>query len=85
MATQQGWDDFNTVLDHWRGMLNCIATIKTELDEMAAIKASILDDASKLAAMRSLGNDYPGTNMNAIKDDFERLIGLKAILIANGF
>lgn len=85
MATQQGWDDFCLLKEFWRGAYSSIESLKTQLDELAVLKATLLDDSSRLSAMRTLGNEYPGTNMNAIVTDVSRLIALKAILTANGY
>jgi hypothetical protein len=85
MATQQGWDDFKSLSEQWRGVLNMITTLKVEADLLAALKVSLIDDEDRYSGMVPIGNQYPDYNMNSIAKDVERVIAVKALLVANGF
>ena len=85
MATQQGWDDFKALVDYWKGSLTQIASLKNTLDSLIVKKAEVISDAPRKEGMTPIGNQYPGFNMNSICTDVDRVIALKAILVANGF
>jgi hypothetical protein len=85
MATQQAWDDYRKLLDQWAGVATMIAAVKTEIDKLSSVKAEVITDANRKSAWTSLGNQHPVYNTQQLCSDVDRLIALKAILIANGY
>jgi hypothetical protein len=49
------------------------------------VKAEVITDANRKSAWTSLGNQHPVYNTQQLCSDVDRLIALKAILIANGY
>lgn len=86
MATEQAWNDFNTLkgqLEYFEGQIStCLANELAKLeDEVAAILA----DPARTSACVALADQHPKWTAAAMLAYNEKLMALKAYLNAQGF
>jgi hypothetical protein len=86
MASQQAWDDFNTLrsqMDYCEGLIS--TCVKNELAKVQAEAEAIMADPVRVAAVTALADQHHKWTAAAIIAYYNRLMTLQSYLVAQGF
>jgi len=86
MATEQAWADFNYLKSELSFIPGVVSnSVKLEIKRLEDGVAEILADPARTAAAAALADQHPVYTSAYLLDAFNRLVALKAAIIANGF
>lgn len=86
MASQQTWDDFNTLenqMNYFEGQIS--TCVKGELAKLQVEAEAIMADPARAAAVTALADQHPKWTAAAIVAYYNKLMALQAYLVAQGF
>lgn len=86
MASQQAWDDFNALKSsagYLEGELSGV--VKDSINKMETLIGVVVVDAPRAAEVVALADTHPVWTSAHILDVYNRLLAVRAALIAQGF